>query len=98
MRRTADVIVNLIEGARRSLLLAAPFVDATALQFLGSPLLNAVGRGVQVRMLTSADSAPAVRELGERWPADGAGSPLVVTTTPATTLSTLGFAREGGRG
>jgi phosphatidylserine/phosphatidylglycerophosphate/cardiolipin synthase-like enzyme len=90
MRRTAGVIVNRIERARRSLLLAAPFVDASALQFLAAPLLSAARRGVRVRMLTSADSAPAVRELGERWPADSAGGPLIVTTTPATTLSTLG--------
>ena len=90
MRRTAGVIVDQIERARRSLLLAAPFVDASALQFLGPPLLTAVGRGVQVRMLTSADSAPAIRELGNLWPTGGAGGPLVVTTTPATTMSTLG--------
>jgi phosphatidylserine/phosphatidylglycerophosphate/cardiolipin synthase-like enzyme len=90
MRRTAGVIVGQIERARRSLFLAAPFVDTSALRFLGPPLLAAAGRGVPVRMLTSADSAPAVRELGERWPADSAGGPLVVATTPATALSTLG--------
>jgi phosphatidylserine/phosphatidylglycerophosphate/cardiolipin synthase-like enzyme len=90
MRRTAGVIIGQIERARRSLLLAAPFVDVSALQFLGPPLLTAAERGVQVRMLTSADSAPVVRELGERWPVDGTGGPLAVTTTPATTLSTLG--------
>lgn len=90
MRRTAGVIVRQIERARRSLLLAAPFVDASALQFLGPPLLTAAGRGVQVRMLTSADSVPAVRELGQRWSAARGGRPLIVATTPATTLSTLG--------
>jgi phosphatidylserine/phosphatidylglycerophosphate/cardiolipin synthase-like enzyme len=90
MRRTAGVIISQIEQARRSLLLAAPFVDASALRFLGPPLLTAAGRGVQIRMLTSADSAPAVRELGDRWPADSAGGPLVVAITSATTLSTLG--------
>lgn len=89
MRRTAGVIVGQIERARRSLLLAAPFVDASALQFLGSPLLAAAERGIQVRILTSADSAPVVRELGERWPTCG-GRPLVVAITPATALSTLG--------
>jgi phosphatidylserine/phosphatidylglycerophosphate/cardiolipin synthase-like enzyme len=90
MRRTAGVIVSQIERAQRSLLLAAPFVDASALHFLCPPLLTAAERGVQVRMLTSNDSAPAVRELGEQWPADSVGGPLVVATTPATTLSTLG--------
>lgn len=90
MRRTAGVIVNQIERARRTLLLAAPFVDASALQFLGPPLLTAAGRGVQVRMLTSAGSAPVVRELGGRWRADCLGGPLVVAAAPTTTMSTLG--------
>jgi phosphatidylserine/phosphatidylglycerophosphate/cardiolipin synthase-like enzyme len=90
MRRTAGLIVEQIERARRSLLLAAPFVDASALQFLGPPLLTAAGRGVQVRMLTSADFAPVVRELGDRWPTNCAGGPLIVATAPTTTLSTLG--------
>lgn len=90
MRRTAGVIVDQIERARRSLFLAAPFVDASALRFLAPPLLAAAERGVQVRMLTSADCAPAVRELGGRWPSDGLSRPLVVATAPATDLSTLG--------
>ena len=64
MRHTAGVIVEQIERARRSLMLAAPFVDASALRFLGPPLLAAAGRGVQVRILTSADSAPTAAELG----------------------------------
>jgi len=46
MRRTAGVIIGQIERARRSLLLAAPFVDVSALQFLGPLLLTAAARGV----------------------------------------------------
>jgi phosphatidylserine/phosphatidylglycerophosphate/cardiolipin synthase-like enzyme len=90
MRRTAGVLIGQIEHARRSVLLAAPFVDASAMRFLAPPLLAAAERGVQVRMLTSADSAAAVRELGERWPSDGVSRPLVVATAVATDLSTLG--------
>lgn len=90
MRRTAGVIVDQIERARRTLLFAAPFVDASALQFLEPSLLTAASRGVQVRILTSADGAWAVQKLGERWPTDSAGRTLVVSITPATAPSTLG--------
>ncbi len=90
MRRTAGVIIDQIERARRSLLLAAPFADASALRFLEQSLLAAAGRGVQIRILTSADSTPAVQELGERWPTDGATRPLLVITALTTGMSTLG--------
>jgi phosphatidylserine/phosphatidylglycerophosphate/cardiolipin synthase-like enzyme len=90
MRRTAGVLIEQIERARRSLLLAAPFVNAAALRFLGPPLLAAAARGVEVRVLTSADSTPAVAEFAACWPTGGVSRPLAVATALATDLSTLG--------
>jgi phosphatidylserine/phosphatidylglycerophosphate/cardiolipin synthase-like enzyme len=65
---TAETLTHLVTAARRSLRLAAPFIDRSGLSFLGDALAAATQRGVALEVLLptrSTHADDALQELRE---------------------------------
>lgn len=62
---TAETLTHLVTGARRSLRLAAPFIDRSGLSFLGDVLAAATQRGVALEVLLPTRSTHADDALDE---------------------------------
>lgn len=62
---TAETLAHLVMGARRSLRLAAPFIDRSGLSFLGDALAAATQRGVALEILLPTRSTHADDALDE---------------------------------
>lgn len=62
---TAETLTQLVTGARRSLRLAAPFIDRPGLSFLGDVLAAATQRGVVLEVLLPTRSTRADDALDE---------------------------------
>jgi phosphatidylserine/phosphatidylglycerophosphate/cardiolipin synthase-like enzyme len=69
-----EAFVCLVDACREKLLIVSPYVDSRGVGFLFTPLLNALGRGVQVTVVThdmlnaTSPNATAVEELRrEAW-------------------------------
>ncbi len=62
---TAETLTHLVTGARRSLRLAAPFIDRPGLAFLGDALAAATQRGVVLEVLLPTRSTHADDALDE---------------------------------
>lgn len=78
-RSTGKTMLALVSGARRRVRMAAPFVDAVALDFLADALAAATNRGVHIDLFmpTRAPSgAQAMARLLERVRGQGAGACL----------------------
>lgn len=62
---TAETLTHLVTGARRTLRLAAPFIDRPGLSFLGDALAAATQRGVALEVLLPTRSTHAGDALDE---------------------------------
>ena len=85
-RTTAETLVELVTSADRSIRIAAPFIDWSAVSFLADALSAATRRGVQVRVLLptrSTHAADALKSLREAIVADGALENFFVATLRA---------------
>lgn len=63
LRQTAGVLLGLVDRARERVLLAAPYVDATAEHHLHASLAAAMRRGVRVNVLTSVGHGAELNPL-----------------------------------
>jgi hypothetical protein len=88
IRQTAGVLLELMDAAHAEIIVAAPFVDVHAVDFLSASIVTAGRRGVTVRVVTSSGQAMPFVELLKRWPPHPLGSLLV--TEVLTDLSQLG--------
>lgn len=88
LRQTGGVLLELLEGARVSVRMAAPYVDGDAVRFLEDALLGCAARRVEVTVLTSLGSSAPFRGLLAHWPRPPSGRLVVVELE--TALSTLG--------
>jgi hypothetical protein len=88
MRQTAGVLLELIDGSREEVQLAAPFVDPHAVGFLMGSLVAAGRRGVDVTVMTSAGQGSWFGELTTRWRVDPHARLRIVEVR--TDLSPLG--------
>lgn len=88
LRHTAGVLLELVDRARRELLVTAPFVDPHAVDFLADALVSAGRRGAETRIVTSVGQSASFHELARRWGTD-AHATLRVTEVH-TQLSSLG--------
>lgn len=64
-RTTGETLVQLVVGARRTLCLAAPFIDRRGLSFMGDALAAATSRGVLLEILLPTRSTDADDALGD---------------------------------
>ncbi len=64
-RTTGETLVQLVVGARRTLRLAAPFIDRPGLGFIGDALAAATSRGVSFEILLPTRSTHADDALDE---------------------------------
>ncbi len=86
--QTAGVILKVIEGAKRTLRIATPYVDGQAIDVIRSSVLDAAKRGVTVRVTTSPDHGRVFEPLVQTWrPTSGAAIRVVEVDS---TLSPLG--------
>lgn len=88
LRHTAGVLLELVDRADRELLLATPFVDPQAVDFLSDALLAAGRRGARTRVVTSTGQARHFEDVARRWVSEDR-APLRVTEMQ-TELSALG--------
>lgn len=58
-RTTGETLIQLVVGARRTLRLAAPFIDRPGLSFMGDALAAATSRGVRLEILLPTRSTHA---------------------------------------
>jgi phosphatidylserine/phosphatidylglycerophosphate/cardiolipin synthase-like enzyme len=63
-RGTAETLTGLINGARRKIRIAAPFVDDVGVGYLVGPLAAATARGVSIELIVSGASEWLDRALG----------------------------------
>jgi phosphatidylserine/phosphatidylglycerophosphate/cardiolipin synthase-like enzyme len=64
-RTTGETLVQLVSQARRTLRLAAPFIDRPGLSFVGDALAAATARGVKLEILLPTRSTQANDALDE---------------------------------
>ncbi len=88
MRQTAGVLLELMDAAKAEIIVAAPFVDDRAVDFLAESLVAAGRRGVAVRVVTSSGQARPFSEVARIWPPDGPGTLCV--SEIVTKLSPIG--------
>ena len=93
-RQTAGVLLGLIDRSMRNLMLAAPFVDGAAVNFLRESLATAMRRGVRVGVLTSAGRGNGLRPVVDDALSD-VRSRLTVTEIE-TDITTLDEALTSG--
>ena len=86
--QTAGVLLQLLEHTTARIVLAAPFVDDAAIEFLSPTLLDVGRKGADVHIVTSPGSTAAFSAFIDRW-RDRAVGPLRLVEV-ATALSTLG--------
>lgn len=82
IRQTAGVLLNLLDRAKKRVLMAAPFVDAPAVDFLRPSLIACGLRGVHVNIGTSSGNAHTFWPLAECWPAAGEATLTVTEILP----------------
>lgn len=88
MRQTGGVLLELVDGARKEIIIPAPFTDARAVTFLTDSFLAAGRRGVVVIVVTSPGEAPPFADLAKKWPSNSPG--MLGVTEVLTDLSPLG--------
>jgi hypothetical protein len=88
IRQTAGAFLELMDAARSEIIMAAPFVDAHAVEFISASIVIAVRRGVAVRVVTSSGQAMPFVEVVKKLPIDSSGNLRV--TEILTDLSQLG--------
>ncbi len=88
MRQTAGVLLELMDAAHSEIIIATPFVDDRAVDFLSESLVAAGRRGVAVRVVTSSGQAIPFVAVAKTWPSDAPGTLRV--TEIVTDLSPLG--------
>lgn len=88
LRQTAGTLLGLVDRASNRILLAAPYVDATAVRHLHGSLAAAMRRGVRVHVLTSVGHGAELNPLVD----DAVGSPRcrLTVTELHTDTSSLG--------
>lgn len=87
-RQTAGVLLGLIDRSVDSIVLAAPFVDGNAVEFLRTSIVTAMTRGVKVDVLTSSGRSQALRPLVEDAVCDSRCR--LTVTELETVISSLG--------
>jgi phosphatidylserine/phosphatidylglycerophosphate/cardiolipin synthase-like enzyme len=80
--------LELIDQARRKLLVASPFLDSYAVDFLADAIVAAGRRGAETRLVTSLGQAHHFDAISRRWEAEATASLRV--TEVQTHLSSLG--------
>jgi phosphatidylserine/phosphatidylglycerophosphate/cardiolipin synthase-like enzyme len=86
LRRTAAVLLERFEQARKRVILAAPFMDAKGVGFLSDAVVDAGRRGITIQIITTDSSADALNPLRCRWK-DATGSlHLSLLRTPDSPL------------
>jgi PLD-like domain len=88
IRQTAGVLLELMDAAHTEIIVAAPFVDARAVDFLSGSIVMAGSRGVAVRVMTSSRQSMPFVDLVKKWPPHSPGNLRV--TEILTDLSPLG--------
>jgi phosphatidylserine/phosphatidylglycerophosphate/cardiolipin synthase-like enzyme len=90
LRQTAGVLLDLVDRATHEIRLAAPFVDANAVEFLAESLLGAGRRSVSVTIITSAGQGVHFVRLAQRWGENPAVRGRLRVCELRTHLSSLG--------
>jgi len=99
MRQTAGVLLELMDAAHAEIIIATPFVDDRAVDFLSESLVAAGRRGVAVRVVTSSGQAMPFVEVAKTWPSDAPGTLRVteiVTDLSPARVSCQGLRRGSG--
>jgi phosphatidylserine/phosphatidylglycerophosphate/cardiolipin synthase-like enzyme len=86
MRRTATVILERFERAEIDVVLAAPFIDEGGISFLTDAAVDAGTRGVDLHIITSEGSEPALAVLRGQWPRNAGSLSITVLRTPDSRL------------
>jgi phosphatidylserine/phosphatidylglycerophosphate/cardiolipin synthase-like enzyme len=90
LRHTAGVLLDLVDRATREIRLAAPFVDADAVDFLADSLVGAGRRSVSVDVITSVGQGIHFVKLAQRWNAEREVRGRLRISEVKTHLSSLG--------
>lgn len=90
LRQTAGVLLDLVDRATHEIWLAAPFVDAHAVDFLAESLLGAGRRSVSVAIVTSPGQSAHFVRLAQRWNANAPVRGRLRVCEVQTHLSSLG--------
>jgi hypothetical protein len=88
VRQTAGTVLQIIESSRRTLRIAAPYVDHAAVELIRQPVLQCGRRRVCIRITTSPGYGLQFQQLVDGWPGGATGSITVVEVD--TTISPLG--------